>query len=144
MISTLKQNTMKKSLTTILILITLAGYSQPLMLSVRKATVQAEMRQHRDFIKITNFPDYIEYQRGTDVIAYEFERDGGKWICIKASIEMAKADEDKFIESKTGCNCWTLIEDDTWLYETNLFDTPVLVKRTYNGESVKFTYTFAE
>jgi hypothetical protein len=132
-----------KPLITLIILLSIATLkAQPLMLSVRKATVIAEMRTCRDFKRTRTEADYLEYQKGEITIAYVFAKNKHKWLCSSASITMPENKEASFIVSKTGCHCWEPIDYDSWLYETNHFDAPVLVKRTATNGCATFTYSF--
>jgi len=131
---------MKTIITTILILITTFGQGQTLMLSVRKATVKAEMRNYKEYQITESYQDYLEYTKDSSSVAYEFERNGNKWICSSASITMQQSQEAVFIDAKTGCNCWAQTGENSWLYETNVFDVPVVVTRTKQARTVTFTY----
>jgi hypothetical protein len=133
---------MKKSLTTILILITLAGYSQPLMLSCRKQCIKAELRTYVEYKMVPAGSNYLNYEKGSIKISYELTRQGLGYICNGASITMPLRAEEAFVNSKTGCDCWIPIEDDVWLFDTHLFDAPVIVRRIANGASVTFKYSF--
>lgn len=132
-----------KPLITLIILLSITTLkAQPLMLSVRKATVVAEMRTCRDFKRTRTEADYLEYKKGETTIAFIFSKERGKWLCSSASITMPEAVEASFIVSKTGCNCWIPITYNTWLYETRQFDAPVIVERTSTNGCATFTYSF--
>ncbi len=134
---------MKRTLLALIILLSVTTLkAQTLMLSVRKATVIAEMRTCRDYKRTRTEADYIEYQNGSTTIAFCFSKERHKWLCSSASITMPESVEASFIVSKTGCNCWIPLTYNTWLYETYQFDTPVIVERTSTNGNATFTYSF--
>ena len=140
---------MKKYILTLILIASaaLSTNAQTLMLSVRKATIQAQMRAYPEYVSTVNASDYLEYQKDSIAIGYRFELNSGKlgkWICNEVYITMPLSRELAFIDLKTGCNCWMPIGQDQWLYQTNVFDTLVLVTRSYSDGCVTFSYTFDE
>ena len=138
---------MKKLITIIILIsITTLAPAQTLMLSVQRSVVKAEMRRVEGFTLTDSLPDFLQYKRGSQTIAYEFEKVGWwKWICITASITMPKEDSEAFVLGKLDCNCWKPTGPNTWLYETNVFDSPVIVQRTSNNNNtITFTYKLSK
>jgi len=133
---------MKKLLVLILFFSMTYVQAQPLMLSCRKACVKAELRNYAEYTRVSSNSDQLNYQKGDILISYGFEKVPWGKICTFASITMPKTQEQSFIDKKTGCNCWLPIENDGWVFETHMFDSPVMVRRTYEGALVTFKYAF--
>lgn len=126
---------MKKTLTILILLTTIGAHSQPLMLSCRKATIKAEMRRNAEW-QVEQSKVGLKYTYGVKTIEYGLI---GR-ICVTASIEMPTNQAEKFVTDKLDCNCWCEAGIDTWVYNTQLFDSPVIVNRTIQGDKTKFTY----
>ena len=133
---------MKTLLTILFIVFALYGQSQPLMLSCSKTIIKHEMKKYSAYKKVPTDALQLEYQKDSITVVYHFTKEFLVKRCIAASITMSIFDEAEFIDSKTECNCWLSIDDNSWLYNTHLFDSYVIVKRIYNGPKVTFKYAF--
>jgi len=122
---------------TMMLLIGLTVCGQQLYLGCSKTTVQYEMHQYKGFDLTVRAKDYLEYQKDSIAVAYRFEDK----VCVMAMITMPVKDAERFIQSKA--KVWEVVPDG-WLYDTQVFDTPVLVKKFDQGEVVTFEYTFKE
>lgn len=126
---------MKSLITSLLLLITLSAASQQLYLGCTKNTVQYDMHSYRGFNQTVHAKDYLEYQKDSIAVAYRFENR----LCVTAMIVMPVKEAERFIASKA--KVWEVC-DEGWLYDTQVFDTPVLVRKFVNGLVVTFEYTF--
>lgn len=126
---------MKNLITSLLLLICISATSQQLYLGCSKTTVQYDMHSYKGFDLTVRAKDYLEYQKDSIAVAYRFE----DRICTTALITMPVKEAERFIASKT--KVWEACEGG-WLYDTQVFDTPVLVKKFDQGEVVTFEYKF--
>lgn len=140
---------MKTILTTILLLITVSGISQPLMLGCRKAQVKSEMRRP-EYKRTVRASDYNEYQKGNTAYGFRYYKDTlhqyfGKWILYQFTVTMPVSEQYAYIRRMEACNCMTRT-GDTWIWETLIFDTPVIIRRLYvqdeAGEDVAVSFLF--
>lgn len=129
---------MKTLLTSILIILSLSVSSQTLMLSVPRSRVKQEMKAYPEYVKVYEEKEYIEYSDGSRFVAYYFQ----DRICTEALITMPYDLARDFVEDKECCNCWSKVGDDEWLFQTNVFDALVVVRRYWNDDDVTFSYTF--
>ena len=128
---------MKKTLTILLIIASTTLSAQSLMLSCRKGTIKAEMRRYPEWVE-QHTENGLKYVRGAETVFYGLNDN----LCTFASIEMPSTEAERFVLAKLDCNCWCEVGPDQWLYNTQLFDSPVMVKRAVIGDKVRFTYTF--
>ena len=126
---------MKPILTTILIMLTVTGYSQFLNLDWPRANVKY---QNRDKELIFSAPDYLEYKVKGGHIAYEFTDK----VCTAAFICLDSIAGDSLIASHLYKN-WQPIEPDKWLYYAG-YDDPVKVSADLYGQTVIFKYTLKD
>jgi len=134
---------MKTTLTTILILITLSGFTQPLMVGFRKADVISNMRNSPGYTRTVKALDYLEYERNNRAYGFRFERDSlnlyrGRWICTEFYITVLPDDEQAYLNNMIACNCLTPVDRDLWLW-VNDYDT-VTVTRIEQDGSVTFVW----
>jgi len=134
---------MKTTLTTILILITLSGFSQPLMVGFRKSDVIANMRNSQGFYRTVRAKDYLEYQRGERAYGFRFERDSlnlyrGKWICSEYYVTLLPADEVHYLPYIIIMNNLKQVSENTW--ECNAVYDTVTVTRIASDEEVTFVW----
>lgn len=126
-----------KTLTTILILLTTAGFAQDYYINLEwpKQNVKA---QNRELELIWSAKDYLEYKVPGGYIAYEFENR----ICVSASI---------CLDSIAGCELIELHEFKNW-QPTGLnrwdyyagYDEHVHVTADWFGGNVIFRYTLKD
>ncbi len=134
---------MKTTLTTTLILITLSGFTQPLMVGFRKADVISNMRNSPGFYRTVRAKDYLEYQRGERAYGFRFELDSlnlyrGRWICTEFYVTVLPDDEQAYLNNLIACNCMTPVDRDRWIW-VNDYDT-VTVTRIEQDGSVTFVW----
>lgn len=128
-------------LTIIVLFIMTELSSQTLMLSVRKGRVIAEMYMYPEWKRTVTALDYLEYQNGDHVVSYRFEDK----YCVEACIVMPQDEAVKFIQDKEDKGCWVKWGEG-WTYNTNVFDTDVVVVPYMNEayDFVTFCYKFRE
>ena len=132
---------MKALLTTILILITLSGFSQPLMIGFRKSDVESNMRNSPGFYRTVKAKNYLEYQREGRAYGFRFERDSlnlyhGKWFCTEFYVTVLPDDEEKYFAKLV--DCLTMVDRDKWVWVNN-YDT-ITITRIESEESVTFVW----
>lgn len=130
---------MKKILTIILLLTTVTLSAQPLMLSCRKMAIKSEMRRFKAWQQIPS-NNGLKYVCGAKTVFYTLNDN----VCTSASITMPEECSEDFIKGKLDCNCWCSISDTSWIYNTNLFDTTVVVIRFNEHKFVRFNYKLNE
>lgn len=123
---------MKPTILTILILLTLPGFSQFLNLDWPKQNVKA---QNRNLELIYHCPDYLEYKTPSGWIAYEFT---GRF-CTAAFACMDSLAGVRLIESHEYKN-WQPTAPNQWDYHTGNYTTPVKVSADWYGGNVVFKY----
>lgn len=120
-----------------MLLMGLTVCSQQLYLGCSKTTVQYDMHSYKGFDLTVRAKDYLEYQKDSIAVAFRFEDK----VCVMAMITMPVKDAERFIASKV--KVWEPCQEG-WLYDTQVFDTPVLVRKFDQGLVVTFEYTFKE
>jgi hypothetical protein len=128
-LSMIKKSTI---ITTILIMLTVTGYSQFLNLEWPMRNVKS---QNRDKELIWSAPDYLEYKTPGGYIAYEFTDK----VCTTAFICLDSIAGDSLINSHLYKN-WQPIAPDQWLYYAG-YDEPVKVTADWKCGTVLFCYT---
>ena len=128
---------MKRTLTTILILLTTAGFSQDYYINLEwpKQNVKT---QNRDKELIWSAPDYLEYKVPGGYIAYEFT----DRICTTAWICLDSIAGCELIEQHEYKN-WQPTEPNRWDYYAG-YDEPVKVTADWKGGTVLFCYTLKD
>jgi len=124
---------MKPLLTTILILLTLQGYSQRqffINLDWPRTNVKY---QNRDLEVIYSGKDCIEYKTETGYIGYEFT----DRICTASYICIDSTEADSLIMSHQ-CD-WLQTAPNQWQYKAG-YDDPVNVSADWMGGTVIFRY----
>ena len=135
---------MKALLTTILILITTIGFTQPLMIGFRKSDVVSNMHNLPDIRRTVTAKDYLEYQRGNTAYSFRFMEDTcnlyyGRWFCSEFTVCMPVESEYKYLSKLIECDCLEPVNRDLWLWK-NDYDT-IQVQRIYQGDLVSFVFT---
>ena len=123
----------KASILTILILLTLSGYSQRQFYLNLDWTKQNVKYQNRDLTVIWQGKDCIEYKTPGGYIGYEFT---GR-TCTAAYICLDRTEADRLINSHE-CD-WQQIEPNQWQYKAG-YDDPVKVTADWYGRTVIFRY----
>lgn len=127
---------MRTTILTILILITISTSAQYVGLEWSKRDVQRE-----NFDMPMTFVDknYLEYKTDVGWIAYLFERQRCKWICVESQICMDSITARKFINEWHEYN-WHEIAPNRYEYHTGVYDRPIQVKADWFGGNVIFSY----
>jgi len=132
---------MKTTLTTLFILIALAGLSQPLMLGFRKSDVISNMHCYPEYKQTVKALDYLEYQKSDRAYGFRFEPDSlnlyyGRWHCSEFYVTIP-ADQESDYFSKL--ECLTQIGTDRWQW-VNEYDT-VIATVQRQTEFITIIYT---
>lgn len=114
---------MKTTITTLLILLTLSGFTQPLMIGFRKADVIATMHRYPEYTRTVTAQDYIEYQHNDRAYGFRFEFDSlnlyyGRWHCSEFYVTMPKDQEQSYFAQLNKCNCLQSFAQDRWIWVT--------------------------
>jgi len=132
---------MRTTLTTILIMLTFAGLSQPLMLGFRKSDVISNMHCYPEYKQTVKALDYLEYQKSDRAYGFRFEPDSlnlyyGRWHCSEFYVTIP-ADQESDYFSKL--ECLTQIGTDRWQW-VNEYDT-VNVSVSRQTDFITIIYT---
>jgi len=136
---------MKPTITTILILLTLSGFSQTLMLQNRKARVKQDMHLYSEWQRTVTAKDYIEYQCQNSCIAYRFTEDTrheytGRWICTEIYKTMPVDCKLLYVQDGYDKHCWREVAQDRWIFYADEFTGYIQVQAIDADETVTFVF----
>jgi len=136
---------MKTTLTTILILLTLTGFSQTLLLQNRKARIKQDMHLYSEWQRTVTALDYIEYQCQNTAIAYRFTEDTrheftGRWICTEIYKTMPIDCKLLYVQRGYNDQCWREIAPDMWIFYADEFTGYIQVQAIDAAETVTFVF----
>lgn len=136
---------MKQTITTILILITLSGISQTLLLQTSRARVKQDMHLYSEWRRTVTAKNYLEYQNDSICIGFRFTEDVnndfyGKWICTEVYKSMPVTMIDQYIESGVNKHCWNQIAPDRWVFYADELYGHVDVKLIEQGKVGTFVF----
>jgi len=131
---------MKTTLTTILIMLTFAGLSQPLMLGFRKSDVISNMHCYPEYTRTVKALDYLEYQKSDRAYGFRFEPDSlnlyyGRWHCSEFYVTIPADQESDYFAK---LECLTQIGTDQYQW-INDYDT-VIVTVSRQTDSITIIY----
>jgi len=136
---------MKTTLTTILILLTLTGFSQTLMLQNRKARIKQDMHLYSEWNRTVTAQDYIEYQCQNTAIAYRFTEDTrheyrGKWICTEIYKTMPVDCKLLYVQRGYDDQCWREVATNRWIFYADEFTGYIQVQAIDTAGTVTFVF----
>jgi len=143
---------MKRLLTTILILITVWGYSQDtickecpgIMLGKSYSAVQKTFNKYEDYILLSSTDSSLQYYNWREDLTktYTFKRYKRIRYCTKCVYTLDCLEGEALIGQHLSDDSWIPISDMQWSYDTLAYDIPLTVTLQYVDGFMQFEYRY--
>lgn len=143
---------MKRLFTTILIMITVWGYSQDtickecpgVMLGKTYSAIQHTFSVYEDYLLVISSDTTLQYYNWRDdsYKSYTFKRHKATRYCIKCTYTVDCMTGEELIGKHLNNNSWIPISTMQWSYDTPAYDIPLTVTLRYVDGFMQFEYRY--